>query len=172
MSPEQDKQAMIGLIEREWHSTDKWLRSLNDRQLDLPVFGEGPGWKVRDMITHMAWWQDLAAQVAEKIAKEGGAPTESSRRFLGIERSADDLNVETFETWRGRPMADRWDRWLRAHSRMMDGLRALTPVQLLQPEGTEGGMEGIRLAFAMPALVHLRRHKEHIEAALKETPKA
>jgi len=159
---------MIGLIEREWHAMDRWLRSLDDRQLDLPVFGEGPGWKVRDMVTHLAWWQDLSAQAAEKIAKEGGAPTESARRYLGMERTADDLNGESFETWRGRPMAERWDRWLSAHSRMMDGLRALTPDQLLQADG----MEGMRLAFAMPALVHLRRHKEHIEAALKETPKA
>ena len=69
MSAEQDKQAKIGLIEREWHGFDTWLRSLDERQLDTPVFGEGPGWRVRDMVTHIAWWQDLAAQVAEKIAK-------------------------------------------------------------------------------------------------------
>ncbi len=169
MSAEQDKQATIGLIEREWHGFDNWLRSLDERQLDTPVFGEGPAWRVRDMVTHVAWWQDLAAQVAEKIAKEGSVPTVSSRRFLGIEQSADELNVQTFETWRARPMADRWDRWLRAHSRMMDALRTLTPDQLLQ---AEGGMEGMRLAFAVPGLVHPRMHREHIEAALKETPKA
>ncbi len=173
MSAEQDKQAKIGLIEREWHGFDTWLRSLDERQLDTPVFGEGPGWRVRDMVTHIAWWQDLAAQVAEKIAKERSVPTVSSRRFLGIEQSADELNVQTFETWRARPMADRWDRWLRAHSRMMDALRALTPDQLLQPVAeAEGGKEGMRLAFAVPGLVHPRMHREHIEAALKETPKA
>ncbi len=49
---------------------------------------------------------------------------------------------------------------------MMDALRALTPDQLLQ---ADGGMEGMRLAFGMPALVHLRRHRVHIDAALKET---
>ena len=170
MTEEQDKQAAIGLIEREWHALDKWLRSLDDRQLDQPVFGEGPGWKVRDMITHMAWWQELASRVAEKIAAEGGAPDDrGSRPFLGIETPLNELNETTYQTWRDRPMADRWDRWLRAHSRMMDAFRALTPDQLLQ---AEGGTEGIKRYFAMPALIHLRNHRENIAAALKETPKA
>jgi len=172
VTEEQDKQTAIGLLEREWHALDTWLRSLDERQLDALVFGEGPGWRVRDMITHMAWWQDLAARVAEKIAKDGGAPTTSSRAFLGIEKTADELNAETFGTWRTRPMADRWDRWLRAHSRMMDAFRAVRPDQLVQPEGAEGGLEGMRLHFAVPGLIHLRMHREHIEAALKETPKA
>ena len=170
MTAEQDKQAAIGLIEREWHALDTWLRSLDDRQLDQPVFGEGPGWKVRDMITHMAWWQELAARVAEKVAKEGSAPDErGSRPFLGIDTPLDELNTQTFETWRERPMADRWDRWLQAHSRMMDAYRALRPEQLLQ---TEGGVEGMKRYFAVPGVIHLRNHKENIEAAVKETPKA
>ncbi len=170
MSAEQDKQAAIGLLEREWHAMDKWLRSLDDRQLGLPVFGEGPGWKVRDMITHMAWWQELAARVADKVCKEGGAPDErGSRPFLGIETPLDELNAKTFETWRERPMADRWERWLQAHSRMMDAFRALRPEQLLQ---AEGGVEGMKRYFAVPGVIHLLIHEENIEAAMKETPKA
>lgn len=167
MTADDDKTKAIGLLEREWHAFDAWLRSLGERQLDRPVFGEGPGWRVRDMITHMAWWQELAARVAEKIATEGGAPDErGSRPFLGIETPLDELNAETFETWRRRPMADRWDRWLAAHSRMMDAFRALPPDQLLQ---AEGGMEGLKRYFAVPGLIHLRLHRENIEAALKET---
>ena len=164
MTDEQEKQKAIGLLEREWHALDTWLRSLDERQLDRPVFGEGPGWRVRDMVTHLAWWQELAARVAEKIATEGGAPTTSSRAFLGIEKTADELNAETFATWRGRPMAERWDRWLQAHSRMMDAFRTLRPDQLLQ---AEGGKEGMKPHFAVLGVIHLRVHREHIEAALK-----
>jgi hypothetical protein len=160
------KREAIGLLEREWHSLDTWLRSLDDRQLDRPVFGEAPGWKVRDMICHLAWWQELAARVAEKIAAEGGAPEKSSRQFLGIEKSPDELNAETYQTWRDRPMAERWDRWLATHSRMMAAFRALSADQLLQ---VDGGMEGMKLHFAVPGLIHLRIHRENIEAALKET---
>jgi hypothetical protein len=164
---DEEKQQAIGLLEREWHALDTWLRSLDDRRLDRPVFSEGPGWRVRDMPTHMAWWQELAGRVAEKIAKEGGAPDDrGSRPFVGIETPLDELNSQTFETWRARPMADRWDRWLAAHSRMMDAFQALSPDQLLQ---AEGGMEGLRRYFAVPGLIHLRMHRENIEAALKET---
>jgi hypothetical protein len=162
-----DKQQAIGLLEREWHALDTWLRSLDDRQLDRPVFGEGPGWRVRDMPTHMAWWQELAARVAEKIATAGGAPDErGSRPFLGIEAPLDELNGQTFETWRARPMAERWERWLAAHSRMLDAFRGLSSDQLLQ---AEGGMDGLKLYFAVPGLIHLRIHRENIEAAVKET---
>jgi hypothetical protein len=164
---EQEKLSAIGLLEREWHAMDTWLRSLSERDLDRPVFGEGPGWKVRDMITHIAWWQELAARVAEKIATEGGAPDDrGSRPFLGIETPLNDLNDETYRAWRERPMADRWDRWLRAHSRMIDAFRALEPDQLLQQEG---GVDGMKRYFAVPGVVHLRIHRENIEAALKET---
>jgi hypothetical protein len=134
------------------------------------MYDEATGWKVRDMPTHMAWWQELAGRVAEKVATEGGAPDErGSRPFLGIETPLDELNAATFETWRERPMAARWERWLAAHSRMMDAFRALAPDQLLQ---TEGGIEGLKRYFAVPGLIHLRMHRENIEAALaalKET---
>ena len=161
------KQDAIGILEREWHALDKRLRSLDDRQLDQPVFGEAPGWKVRDMITHMAWWQELAARVAEKVVTEGGAPDErGSRPFLGIETPLDELNAATYNEWRERPMADRWERWLRAHSRMMDAFHALTAEQFLQ---AEGGMEGMKRYFAVPGVIHLRIHRENIEAAVKET---
>jgi len=167
VSAEDEKRAVIGLLEREWHELDVWLRSLDDRQLGLPVFGEGPGWRVRDMITHIAWWQELAARVAEKIAREGGAPDDrGSRPFLGIDTPLDELNRTTFQTWRDRPMGERWERWLAAHSRMMDAFRALAPDQLLQ---AEGGMEGMKRYFAVPGLIHLRLHRENIDAALKET---
>ena len=167
MTAEDDKRTAIGALEREWHALDVWLRSLDDRQLDRPMFGEGPGWRVRDMPTHMAWWQELAGRVAEKIAREGGAPDDrGSRPFLGIETPLDELNAATFETWREQPMAARWDRWLAAHSRMMDAFAALAPDQLLQQEG---GMEGMKRYFAVPALIHLRMHRENIEAAVKET---
>ncbi len=167
MNRDTEKRAAIALLEHEWHGLDKLLRSLDERALDRPVFGEGPGWRVRDMITHLAWWQELAGRVAEKITAEGGAPDErGSRPFLGIDTPLDELNGTTYETWRERPMAERFDRWLAAHSRMMDAFRALEPDQLLQ---ADGGMEGMKRYFAVPGLIHLRMHRENIEAALKET---
>jgi hypothetical protein len=170
VTADQDKQQAIGILEREWQAFDKVLRSLDDKQLDRPVFGEAPGWRVRDMITHMAWWQELAARVAEKVAAEGTAPDHrGSRPYLGIDTPVDQLNAATYNEWRERPMADRWERWLRAHSRMMDAFRALTTDQFLQ---AEGGMEGMKGYFAVPGVVHLRMHRDNIETALKETTTA
>ena len=119
------------------------------------------------MIPHIAWWQGLAGRVAQKIAAEGGAPDQrGSRAFVGITLSGDEQNAETYQTWRDRPMSDRWAFWLEAHSRMMDALRLLRPQQLLRADG----LEGMHLYIAVPGLVHLRNHRGDIEAALKETP--
>ena len=167
MSDEAEKRRVLDVLESEWQRLDTQLRSLNDRDLDHPVLGEGAGWRVRDLIAHLAWWQELAARVAEKIATEGGAPDDrGSRPFLGIETPLDELNATTYETWRERPLADRLERWLTAHRRMMDAFRALAPDQLLQADGPDG----LKRYFAMPGVVHLRMHREHIEAALKESP--
>jgi hypothetical protein len=161
------KRAAIGMLEREWQGLDTLLRSLDERQLDRPVFGEAPGWVVRDMVTHMAWWQELAARVAEKVTAEGIAPDErGSRPFLGIDTPLDELNDETYRTWRARPMAERFERWRAAHRRMIDAFDALAPDQLLQ---ADGGMEGLKRYFAVPGVIHLRMHRENIETALKET---
>ena len=146
-TPEQ--RAAIGVLEREWQDLETWLRSLDDRDLDRPVFGEGPGWRVRDMIPHVAWWQELAGRVAEKMSREGGAPDQrGSRAFVGIVLSA-----------------DRWKRWLEAHSRMMAAVRALRPDQLLGGNGPEG----LQLYLAVPGVIHLQRHRQDIADALKET---
>jgi hypothetical protein len=163
---EDARQTTIALLDREWNEMDTWLRSLSESDLDRPVFGEGPGWRVRDMIPHFAWWQELAARVAEKIATEGGAPDQrGSRPFVGITTSVEEQNAETYEAWRDRPLADRWKRWGEAHSRMIAAFRKLRPEQLLKSDGPEG----MQPYFAMPGLVHLRLHRVDIEAALKET---
>ena len=167
MTAEDDKTKAIALLDREWQDLDSLLRRLNDAQLDKPIFSEGPGWRVRDMPTHMAWWQELAARVAEKIKTEGGAPDDrGSRPFLGIDTPLDELNNATFAEWRDRPMSARFDRWFAAHRRMIAAFRALAPDQLLQ---AYGGVDGLKRYFAVPALVHLRMHRENIESAVKET---
>lgn len=162
------KQQAIGLFEREWHSFDPWIRGLTGDQLDRPVFGEGVGWRVRDMITHIAWWQDMAGQAARKMASEGTVPGEGGiRGYVGLPAiPVAEQNALTDEEWRAVPIEARWERWHHAHSAMLDALRELRAEQLLDPEGPDG----IRRWFAMPGFVHLRLHREHIEAALKESP--
>ena len=53
-----------------------------------------------------------------------------------------------------------------ADDEKQNAIGALRPDQLLQ---AEGGMEGLKRYFAVPGLIHLRIHRENIEAALKET---
>ena len=119
------------------------------------------------MITDVAGWQDLAGQAARKMVREGTAPGEGGiRAYVGLPAiGVDEQNALTDGEWRAVPLETRWERWHNAHSAMMDEARGLPAEHLLEPEGPDG----VQRRFAMPGFVHLRLHREHIEAALKES---
>ena len=168
MSLAEAKQAAVGLLEREYQDLERLLRSVTPEQLERPVFtGEGPGWRVRDLIAHFAFWQSISARVAEKIAAEGVTPEEENRAlsFIGITPGADARNDENFQEWRERPIADALRHLLACHTRLMDAIHALPPERVVKSDAPEDWYR----YFWMPGVRHLRIHREHIEAALKET---
>jgi hypothetical protein len=161
------KQRAVGLLEREYHDLEKLFDSLAPEQLERPVFaGEGPGWRVRDLIAHFAYWQTMSARTAEKIAADGGTPDEKAGMhvFLGEEPGTDARNDENFQAWRGRPIADARHHLLAAHSRLMDAIRSLPPERIVKSDTPEDWYR----YFWQPGVNHLRQHRPHIEAAVKE----
>jgi hypothetical protein len=162
------KEHAIGLLEREYQGLERLFASLTPEQLERPVFtGEGPGWRVRDLIAHFAYWQTLSARTAEKIAADGVVPDEKAGMFvfLGIESTTDAVNDESFREWRARTIADASARLLAAHSRLMDAIRALPPERVVKSDAPEDWYR----YFWQPGLNHLRQHRAHLEAALKES---
>ena len=162
------KAQALDLLEREYRVLEQLIASLTPEQLELPVFtGEGQGWRVRDLIAHFADWQSLSARTAEKIAADGVAPDEKAGMlaFLGVEPLTDARNEETFRQWRGRPVADACTHLLACHRRLMDAVRALPPERIVKSDAPEDWYR----YFWMPGLRHLRIHREHIEAAVKES---
>src|SRR5439155_4645707 len=62
------QQEALALFDSEYAQAIARLRGLSREDLGRPVFGEGAGWRIRDLIAHWAMWQRLAANAAEKIA--------------------------------------------------------------------------------------------------------
>ena len=168
MSLAEAKQAAIDVLEREYHDLVTLLGSLTAEQLEQLVFtGEGVGWRVRDLIAHFAFWQTMSARTAEKIAATGETPAQETGifTFLGVELGLDARNGENFEAWRARPVHEAQEHMDACHTRLMDAIGALPPERVVKSEASEDWYR----YFWQPGVNHLRQHRIHIEAALKET---
>ena len=167
MTTDGAKQQAIGGLERGYHDIEAKLLDLSAADLERPVFtGEGTGWRVRDIVPHLARWNRMATDAARKIAAGAEPPPEAEMRlrtFVGISDELDTVNDKQFHAWRERPVDEAFTELNRAHSELMDALRALPAERVVKPDG-----EPYRY-FWQPGLNHLRQHWEHIEAALKET---
>ena len=156
----------IELIRAAHRETDALFRSLDPAQLERPVFtGEGPGWRVRDLIAHYALWQTLAARSAEKMAREPlpGAD-ERIRRYLGIPQELDEMNDGSFQAWRDRSVEDALVALRAENDRLVAAIEALPADRVL----TGDGPEDFHRYFWQPGVNHLRQHREHIDNALRE----
>lgn len=142
---------------------EAFFHGLSDAQLDAPVWDEGIGWRVRDLLPHIARWQRMAAQAARLIAG-GREPLPEGqmllRTFVGITESVDDVNHETYQSWRERPIADRFGELHEAHAELMAALRALPLDRIIGPDGRP------HRYFWQPGINHLRQHREHVATAL------
>jgi hypothetical protein len=161
------KQAVIGVIEREWHAFQGRLEAASPAAFDLPVFtDEGTDWRLRDLLAHIAFLQDLAAQAAERMTREHirPGPEERLRTFMGETREVNELNDAAVSASRGRPIDDVRSGLLRAHARLVDAIRGCPDELLL----TGSGPENLVRVLHVPAVLHLRTHAPHVDAALQK----
>jgi hypothetical protein len=168
MTPAEAKQKAIGAYERNFQDIESKLLALSTAELARPVWtGEGSGWRVRDIVPHLARWNRIGAQAARDIGA-GKKPLPESemrlRAFIGIADTVGDVNDAAFREWRDRTDEECFTELNAAHAAFMDALRALPASRVVKDDG-----EPFRY-FWTPGAGHLQLHWEHIEAALKESP--
>jgi len=166
VTPEDAKQQAIGAYERNYHDIECKLLTLSAEDLARPVWtGEGAGWRVRDIVPHLARWNRIGAEAARLIGTGKEPPPESEMRlrsFIGISDPVDDVNDAAFREWRDRSDDACFTELNAAHTAFMDALRALPASRVVKDDG-----EPYRY-FWTPGAGHLQLHWEHIEAALKK----
>jgi len=159
------KDAALASFDEEWRTLDALFRSLSASDLERPVYTEdGRGWRIRDLIPHIATWQDRAARAARKVLTEGiqPKPDDRVRTFIGLTDTVEDMNDVTFNAWRARPTADLLSEFQTKHAEMMTALAGLTPGQFMGGDS----IEEVFMAFRIPGWQHVRIHRDHVEAAL------
>jgi hypothetical protein len=159
------KRATLEILDREWRDLDALFRGLTAAELERPMYSEdGPGWRVRDLIPHLATWQDPAARAARKVVAEGitPKPDDRVRTFLGLTDTVDDMNDVTFRARRERSVADLLAEFRAKQDDLMKALAALRPEQLMNGDT----VDDVFAAFRVPGLVHLRKHRGELATAL------
>ena len=91
---------------------------------DLEREGPDGGWSIKDVLTHIAYWEDDCLRVMR-----GGTPVPNDE--------VDRINDEHVAARRDVPAAQVRAELERTHQRLVDELHDLTPVQL--EEGTAPG---------------------------------
>ena len=160
-------QETIDLIEREWDAFERRLDAASPDAFDRAVFtGEGEGWRLRDLLAHIVFWQDLAARALERMTADGVKPRADQRLrdFMGEPRRTEELNRSAVASRRERPVREVRRELRLAHTRLVAAIGGCPPELLFDGEGPEA----IVPALHMPAIQHLRLHTPHVEAALKE----
>jgi len=161
------KERALKAFERTYRDVEGKLRALTPEQLDRPVWtGEGAGWRLRDIVPHLARWNRIGAHAARLIASGSEPLAEAEMRlraFTGISDTVDDVNDAAFREWRDRTDEERFTELDAAHTAFMDALRVLPAARVVKDDG-----EPLRY-FWTPGAGHIQLHWEHIEAALRET---
>jgi len=160
------KRQALEMFAEEWRSFDALVRSLSAAQLDRPVFGEGEGWRVRDIVPHLALWQSISTRVAQRVAERGELPdTPDWDVWAGVETPTPELNDATFREWKGRPIEETLAHLTEAHRAFMAAAVALPPEHVASGTTLPDDLHPFLRA---PGVRHLRNHRVHIDSALKE----
>ena len=136
------------------------LDALTDEQLARPVVA-AHGWSGRDLMAHMAAWQDVALAIARELAVGESSPS-LERMDADWEARGDDVNAELQARWAALPLSE-----VRRRARDIPGeLRGyLTVVPESRWVKDPRHME----AFVAETLEHYEDHLADLRAILGET---
>lgn len=149
-------------VEREmlnaWETLGSAVDSFSDEELELP--GVVDGWTVKDLLGHIAFWADKAAEDLALIAQGNAKDVE----VPGGEKMVDEWNARERKAREGKSLVDVREEWLASFDRAMEALAAFPAERL------EENVKGLTVLarFAGDTYEHYREHVEHLNAWRRE----
>ena len=149
-------------VERElvdaWQTLASAVDSFSEMELEQP--GVLEGWTVKDLLGHIAFWAQQAAENLQLIA--AGRPDEVQRP--DSDEAVDEWNERERRLRLDRPLADVRREWLESFDGAMQALAAF-PAEQLQREVK--GQTVLKL-FAVDTYEHYREHSGGLAAWRRE----
>ncbi len=149
-------------VERElveaWQTLASAVDSFSDMELEQP--GVLEGWTVKDLLGHIAFWAQQAAENLQLIA--AGKPDQVQRP--AADEAVNEWNERERRRRLDRPLADVRKEWLESFDGAMQALAAF-PAEQLQRK-VEG--QTVLKLFAVDTYEHYREHSGDLAAWRRE----
>ena len=142
------KEELLQQAEEEWRRLLDVAQGLSEeRQLLAGVAGH---WSVKDLLGHVATWDDELVKVVERFQNSGEKTSYGGRE--GVDR----FNESEAENKRILSFSQVWDELRRSHQHLLDFLYELPPESF-----TPGSYTGDRITIESTG--HYREHREEME---------
>ncbi|MDO8615127.1 MAG: maleylpyruvate isomerase N-terminal domain-containing protein [Dehalococcoidia bacterium] len=149
-----DKAATLRELDEAWAALRSLVDSLAEQELAAP--GVVDAWSVKDLLGHMAFWAQKAADDL-RLLTDG---RESEIQTPGSEQGVDEWNARESERRKGLDLAAVTAEWQRGHEAARRALEAVAPERL------DVEVKGWSMArrFGEDTYVHYREHADQIRA--------
>ena len=149
-------------VERElleaWEALGSAVDSFSDMELEQP--GVVESWSIKDLLGHIAFWAQQAAENLQLIA----AGRANEVRHPSDETAMDEWNEREWRLRRERPVSDVREEWLESFQGAMQALAALPSERL---EEKLKGYTALKL-FAVDTYEHYNEHLAQLIAWRRE----
>ena len=149
-------------VEREmvqaWEALGSAVDSFSNMELEHP--GVVESWSIKDLLGHIAFWAQQAAENLQLIA--AGRADEVQRP--SDEKATDEWNERERRLRKERPLSDVREEWLDSFQSAMQALAALPSERL---EEKLKGYSALKL-FAEDTYEHYKEHLAHLTAWRRE----
>ena len=149
-------------VERElievWQALASAVDSFSDVEQEQP--GVVEGWSVKDLLGHIAFWSQRAAESLQLIA----AGRSDEIRFPADVAAVDEWNERERRLRQDRPLPDVREEWLESYQQAM---QALADFPAEKAEQKTKGQTVLRW-FAIDTYEHFREHLAHLNAWRRE----
>lgn len=121
-----NKTQLITRLEKTWREFNESFAGLSDGEMLQP--GVTEGWSVKDIISHVSWWEEETLNHLPEIA-QGIRPQRYSVLFGGI----DAFNAMKTEEWRRLTLAEVLTKAADIHRELVDYLQGV-PEEYFAPD--------------------------------------
>jgi hypothetical protein len=107
---------------------DALVAQLDDTQFERPATIGGGDWSARDLVAHLAWWEEIAQQAADEW-RAGRVPWIEE---VFRDKTVDEVNASNDARTRGQTSAEVRDRAARAHEAICATISGMSDDEWLQ----------------------------------------